>query len=118
MAMALKVDVEQRCRTSGSGHPIDLVFLSSRTMGDRSLEHEILGIFESQLPQYVDAISNSGSEETLRRAAHTLKGAAQSVGANMLAEMAGKLEEGDKARISMLRDEADRVVQYIRELEA
>ena len=116
MDMALKVDVWEACKAEGSDKPIDLVYLSSATMGDKSLEKELLGLFAAQLPHYVEALKNSGSTEELYRAAHTLKGAAKSVGAFKLSEIAESMEFSGKMEGKKLVDEISLVCSYISEI--
>lgn len=90
---------------SGGQHsrsnPIDLVHLANQTMGDRSLELEILMTFARQARQVVAELG-SGSEETIIKAAHRLKGAAQAVGAFQVSDAASAIEDGavDPAHIA------------------
>ncbi len=114
MAMALKSDVAQACQSEGSQKPIDLVYLSSQTMGDRALETEILGMFAVQLPQYTNLIKTSVGNEDMYRAAHTLKGAARSVGAFQLAELAADIEQSGVLHVEALDEAVSLVCDYIK----
>lgn len=75
---------------------IDLVHLSRQTLGDRSLEIELLRLFERQCQMIVarlDGATSSGDCIVRRDLAHTLKGSAQAVGAMAVAAAAAKYEE-------------------------
>ena len=93
--------------------PVDLVFLSSLSMGDRALETEILGMFASQLPNYLSALCVNDAPDHRKVALHTLKGAAKSVGALHLSELAKKLEDDPTISNDELLQEAARVAEFI-----
>lgn len=116
MGMALKADVTEACTKLGMQKPIDLVHLSRLTMGDRDLELELLKMFSGQICQYEDALNACTDEKQVKRAAHTIKGAARSIGAFRLAEIAQKAEETGLANRSEFRDEMSSVKRYISEL--
>lgn len=116
MGMALKSDVQHACQIEGSQKPIDLVYLSSQTMGDRALENEILGMFAAQLPQYAKLIETSVDREEMFRAAHTLKGAARSVGAFQLAELSAEIEQSGDLDVDALQTAVRAVCTYINEI--
>ena len=69
---------------------IDLVHLSRQTLGDRTLEVELLRLFDRQCAQIVAKLETIGVSETGIRhdLAHTLKGSARAVGANAVAAAA------------------------------
>ncbi len=74
--------------TQQSERPIDLVQLSRKTLGDRTLEIELLGLFARQAEQIIERIAiTSQSAETVRCAelARTLMGSAHAVGAARVA---------------------------------
>ncbi len=76
--------------------PIDLVYLSRQTLGDRGLEVELLGLFERQAGQIIEQITridHAGERRTRHDLAHTLKGSARAVGANAVAAAAQTYEE-------------------------
>lgn len=116
MGMALKSDVVNACRVEGTQRPVDLVYLSSQTMGDRGLESEILAMFAAQLPQYAAMLESSQDKDELFRAAHTLKGAARSVGAFQLADLAAFMEDTGNLDVVSLRSEVNAVREYIAEI--
>jgi HPt (histidine-containing phosphotransfer) domain-containing protein len=68
--------------------PVDLKHLRRYTMGDHSLEKEILGLFLGQLPQTIKALSEATTDQDWRIAAHTLKGSGRAVGAWRVARLA------------------------------
>jgi HPt (histidine-containing phosphotransfer) domain-containing protein len=72
--------------------PIDLIHLGKQTMGDRSLEEEVLGLFVHQALQVRDQIAAASIDERLRLA-HGLKGSAQGVGAFAIADCAADIEK-------------------------
>jgi HPt (histidine-containing phosphotransfer) domain-containing protein len=82
---------EQRADSSFAS-AIDVVHLNRQTMGDRSLEREVLELFRRQariLLFRFDALTNP---EERAHVAHTLKGSARGVGASRVAFAAEELE--------------------------
>lgn len=112
MQMRLKADIGNARREGGK--PVDLVHLSAQTMGDRALEAEVLRIFLSQAPVWMDALT--GGNAARREAAHTLKGSARTIGAFRLADLAAEAEMPAFADTGELQAEFDRVQAYIRTL--
>ena len=72
--------------------PIDLVHLAKQTLGDRSLETEVLRLFLAQTDIYMSRIETAGNDEERFEAAHTIKGSALNIGAWNVAEAANNLE--------------------------
>jgi HPt (histidine-containing phosphotransfer) domain-containing protein len=93
---SLKVD-----RTS---RPIDLVHLARQTLGDRALECEVLRMFEKQVAIYFVRVSAATDPHEITLGLHTLKGAAQGVGAVALASQA-RAAEVEFARDGKLNEE-------------
>jgi len=117
MGMALKSDVTKACSQMGTQKPLDLVHLSSLTMGDRGLELDLLKMFAGQIEQYQDSLKNSCDDtDDLKRVAHTIKGAAKSVGAFGLAELAQKAEDTGYADLKEFEEEMKAIRGYICEL--
>jgi HPt (histidine-containing phosphotransfer) domain-containing protein len=82
---------------------IDQDHLERMTLGDRSLEREVLEIFVRQITIMLDRIM-SAEPETAAAAAHTLKGSARGIGAWRVARAAERLEhsarnEGNEADV-------------------
>jgi HPt (histidine-containing phosphotransfer) domain-containing protein len=88
--------------------PIDIEHLARMTLGDASLEHEVLAMFSAQAVSLIGALTalpaNAGA------LAHTLKGSARAIGAFAVADAAESLEAlirngGDLAQgLSELKD--------------
>lgn len=72
--------------------PIDWDHLSRFTLGDRSLEREVLGLFASEAPRYLSLLLATTTRKNWIEAAHTLKGSARAVGAWAVAECAQAVE--------------------------
>jgi HPt (histidine-containing phosphotransfer) domain-containing protein len=71
---------------------IDEVHLERMTLGDRSLEREVLEIFARQTTMTLERIKGAGPARAAA-AAHTLKGSARGIGAWRVAQAAERLEE-------------------------
>jgi len=70
--------------------PIDFEHLKRITLGDASLEHEVLAMFAAQSAKLLDALATPPPEAGAL--AHTLKGSARAIGAFAVAEAAAGLE--------------------------
>lgn len=81
--------------------PIDMDHLEAATFGDRALQREVLGLFETQAEKLLQTIREA-SGKTQFEAAHALKGAARGVGAFTVADEAEKIEQGDISAIERL----------------
>ena len=103
--------------------PIDLDHLARYTGGERSLNAEILKLFDSQVTDMVgqlNAVIELRDAKRWREIAHTIKGAARGVGAFGMGEAAAAAEPVDpanaekaKAAIETLQAEADTVRGFI-----
>jgi HPt (histidine-containing phosphotransfer) domain-containing protein len=71
--------------------PIDLVHLARSTLGDRSLEREVLQLFDRQSTLLI-ARMRAASPDGIAMLAHTLKGSANGIGAWRVARAAEALE--------------------------
>jgi len=104
--------------------PVDLVHLSRYTLGNRSLEHEVLSLFLTQSQLYVQRLKDACEDKQWHDAAHTIKGSAKSIGAWQLARCAEKAETlngtARKNGATAILDEVERLVgetnSYIRSL--
>jgi HPt (histidine-containing phosphotransfer) domain-containing protein len=88
---------------------IDQVHLERMTLGDRTLEREVLELFARQTAMTLERIAGSGPA-CAAAAAHTLKGSARGIGAWRVAEAAERLEQaaaGDGDEAAMLSALAD-----------
>lgn len=83
--------------------PIDLVHLARTTLGDRSLEREVLQLFDRQSTLLIARMRSAapGGVVTL---AHTLKGSARGIGAWRVARAAEALEVADALEVSVALD--------------
>ena len=83
--------------------PIDLVHLARMTLGDRSLEREVLQLFDRQSALLIARMRNA-APDGVATIAHTLKGSARGIGAWRVAraaeavELAGGAETARSAR--------------------
>ena len=89
MTQSSAMRLPAREHASGS---IDHVHLERMTLGDRSLEREVLEIFVRQTALTLQRIVGAGPARTAA-AAHTLKGSARGIGAWRVAEAAERLEQ-------------------------
>jgi HPt (histidine-containing phosphotransfer) domain-containing protein len=78
--------------------PIDMAHLGRMTLGDGSLEREVLAMFAGQSAGLADALAGLPADAAML--SHTLKGSARAIGAFRVAEAAERLE-------TALRDDID-----------
>ncbi|MFB9979539.1 Hpt domain-containing protein [Mesorhizobium kowhaii] len=89
--------------------PVDLAHLARQTMGDRSLEQEVLALFVQQALSVRDKIVDADIKDRLLLA-HGLKGSARGVGAFAIADCATEIEHRPEdnqtlGRLGVLIDE-------------
>lgn len=77
---------------TASGRPVDLVHLARQSLGDRSLETEILRLFRSQSNLYMDRLAHAKTADERKMASHTILGSARGIGAWSVADEAEKIE--------------------------
>ena len=116
MTMALRADIFEKCMETGEKRPVDLVYLSSQTMGDEALEAEILAMFAAQLPGYILGVCEASNIEEIQQASHTLKGAARSVGAFELANLAAEIETSHRVDGTALQRALSDILNFIETL--
>jgi HPt (histidine-containing phosphotransfer) domain-containing protein len=106
--------------------PIDLAQLDRYTGGDRTLNSEILKLFEGQVNEVVGQlliVLEQRDSRKWREVTHTLKGAARGVGAFAMGDAAAQAEPVDPAAshdralqlIEVLRVEGEAVQAFIAE---
>jgi HPt (histidine-containing phosphotransfer) domain-containing protein len=78
--------------TAAAERPIDLVHLARMTLGDRSLEREVLQLFDRQAMLLCGRMAATASPAACADLAHTLKGSARGLGAWRVAAAAEVLE--------------------------
>jgi HPt (histidine-containing phosphotransfer) domain-containing protein len=71
---------------------LDREHLARYTLGDEALEREVLGLFEVDTPQRIEALRQARTDQEWKLAAHTLKGAGRALGAWRLANSAAAAE--------------------------
>lgn len=109
-----------------TGLPLDLSHLARYTGGDRTLNSEILKLFNGQLNEMVGQLLSVLEQRDARKwreVTHTLKGAARGVGAFAMGEAAAAAEPVDPATspdravemIEALRVEGEAVQAFIEE---
>jgi HPt (histidine-containing phosphotransfer) domain-containing protein len=104
-------DAAPRAEAAGSGpRPIDLVHLSKYTLGNRSLENELLGLFRNQADVYLARLDEAGDDKEWRDAAHSLKGSARGLGAWALGDLA---EEAEKTPLAARDDVMARIREAV-----
>ncbi len=74
------------------GIAIDLEHLERYTLGNQSLQEEVLALFRSQSEVYLKRLQDASDEKAWSDAAHTIKGSARSVGAMDVARRAEAAE--------------------------
>src|SRR5205823_3159578 len=75
LATLRTIDAHEAPSIAPGDRPIDLVHLARTTMGDRSLEREVLQLFERQATQLVGRM-RTAAPGSIGMLAHTLKGSA------------------------------------------
>ena len=74
--------------------------LLKRLMGDRELGRAVIAGFLEDIPQQIDTLKQrlgEGDAPLVSRHAHTIKGAAATIGAQVLREVACTMEQAGKA---------------------
>lgn len=80
--------------------PVDLDHLARYTGGDKSLNAEILRLFDGQISEMVEqlqSILDQRDQKKWRQITHTIKGAARGVGAFAMGQAAADAEPVDPA---------------------
>ena len=77
---------------SDFNRPVDLVHLARYTLGNRSLEREVLGLFHTQSEIYLQRLKQADKDKDWVDAAHTIKGSARGIGAWPVARSAEAAE--------------------------
>lgn len=84
--------------------PIDRAYLARFTLGNVALEHEVLTLFASQAPLYLDRLRAAAVRKDWKEAAHTIKGSSAAIGARRVARCA---ELAEKIDVEMLTGERE-----------
>jgi HPt (histidine-containing phosphotransfer) domain-containing protein len=78
--------------SGGEAAPIDHAYLARFTLGNTTLEHEVLELFADHAPTYLLRLMAATSDRAWYEAAHTLKGSARAVGARQVGALAEEAE--------------------------
>lgn len=117
MSHAHSLPVSETGRPHGTVRPIDLVHLARQTLGDDALKIEVLRLFNQQIVAYSERIRKATDSHEITLGLHTLKGAAQGVGAFALADIA-RAAEADFRVTGHLDDEMrDDIAMAVNEVE-
>ena len=95
MALAVEMAVGEGRDHPGcanSDRPVDLVHLARYTLGNRSLEREVLGLFQTQSEIYLQCLKEAEKDKDWTDAEHTIKGSARGIGAWHVAKSAEAAE--------------------------
>ena len=92
------IDSQDAPSLAPDDRPIDLVHLARATLGDRSLEREVLQLFDRQSTLLVARLRNAGPDG-VAMIAHTMKGSARGIGAWRVARAAEAVELADDTQI-------------------
>lgn len=107
-------------REDADRRPIDLVHLAKQTLGDRSLETEVLRLFMTQADVYMQRVELANDDDARFAAAHTIKGSARNIGAWMVADAAEHVETTDdneiQADVKALKDALRETCSFISSL--
>jgi len=71
---------------------VDIAHLDQYTLGDQSLQVELLQLFRVQLKNQTEELVSCADATLWKSAVHTLKGAARSVGAGQVGDVAEAME--------------------------
>lgn len=104
MAHARSLPASEAGRPHGTVRPIDLVHLARQTLGDDALKIEVLRLFNQQIVVYFERVRAATDSHEIAMGLHTLKGAAQGVGAFALADIV-RAAEADYRVTGRLDDE-------------
>ncbi|MDX2204025.1 MAG: Hpt domain-containing protein [Hyphomicrobiaceae bacterium] len=110
---------------------LDRAYLARFTLGNSALEKEVLGLFATQAPLYLQRLLEAETPEAWIEAAHTLRGAAAGLGIGHVAQLAAAAEGFDvlavgeacdctaaKAEVvAVLREAVEQALAAIRDLD-
>ena len=91
-----------RARSASVERPVDLVHLARMTHGERTLEREVLQLFDRQAATLMARLQAATAKD-IPPLAHTLKGSARAIGAGAVARAAEAVEMMDRAPEADLR---------------
>ncbi|WP_116653893.1 Hpt domain-containing protein [Pelagibacterium sediminicola] len=118
MASVSSLPVTEPGRPQSTVRPIDLVHLARQTLGDDALKIEVLRLFNQQIVLYFDRVRAAVDPHEISMGLHTLKGAAQGVGAFVLAETVRAAERDYTATQRLDEETLDDIAMAVNEVEA
>jgi len=95
--------IDQAGSNPVSGAAIDTEHLSRMTLGELSLQREVLALFDRQAEMLMPRI-RQGAPGMAAASAHTLKGSAVGIGAFKVARAVEQVEQADHAEIAAAVD--------------
>jgi HPt (histidine-containing phosphotransfer) domain-containing protein len=102
---------------NGASETIDRGHLARMTFGDRSLEREVLGLFDRQATILIERM-RGGEPAAVASLAHTLKGSAAGIGADRVARTAGAAEMAAGLTAAECSQAIDQLAQAVEEARA
>jgi HPt (histidine-containing phosphotransfer) domain-containing protein len=97
--------------------PIDLEHLSRMTLGEKSLEREVLQLFDRQAAMLIARMKN-GSGAAIGALAHTLKGSARGIGAWTVARAADAVEQAALGEPQAVGEAVERLSASVADVKA
>jgi HPt (histidine-containing phosphotransfer) domain-containing protein len=104
-ALARVIDQPQQLPPAADGQAIDVEHLARMTLGETSLEREVLALFERQAEILLPRIKADAKGAAAAGLAHTLKGSASSIGAFRVARAAAAVEQATDQGLAAAIDE-------------
>ncbi|MXN63689.1 Hpt domain-containing protein [Stappia sp. GBMRC 2046] len=102
------------------GAAIDLAHLARHTLGNRSLEREVLRLFVTQAEMVLARLEDTQHAMVIREQAHTIKGSARGIGAWKVALAAEALQDdtasGTESALIVLRKAIEEANAFIADL--
>lgn len=102
---------------TSAGAAIDRGHLTRMTFGDRSLEREVLALFDRQASMLIERM-RGGDPAAIATLAHTLKGSAAGIGAGRVARTADAAEIAAGRTAEECSQAIDRLAQAVDEARA
>jgi HPt (histidine-containing phosphotransfer) domain-containing protein len=91
-AESMAIDPRQHALSPEFNRSVDLVHLARYTLGNRSLEREVLVLFHAQCEINLRRLKEAMDDKAWADAAHTIKGSARGIGAWPIAKSAETAE--------------------------
>ena len=109
--------------------PESFARLRSELGDDADVLHELIDVFLNETPKYFQQARQalaSGDHEVVRRAAHTVKGSCQDLGATAVADLSARLEEvarskqlhGGQDMLAAIEEEFEKVKKQLQEIQS